>query len=242
MPFLWVLALLLLAVFLKSLRWQKTCLLSALALLLLFSNPFLSNEAWRAWEVEAMPIKEVEKYDAAIILGGITGGTEHVADRVHTRRGADRFLHPLHLYRLGKVDKFIVTGGTATILGTGGVTEAEQLRQVLLLAGVPAHNILLETQSRNTRENAANTAELLQKHPELDTLLLVTSAFHMRRSAGCFEKAGLNTTSFSADFYASDRRFTPDEVLIPSIQAFSDWHLLIHEVAGYVIYKIMGYC
>ncbi|WP_255474034.1 YdcF family protein [Pontibacter qinzhouensis] len=241
MPFIWVLVLLLLAFFLKSLRWRKHCLTGAISILLLFSNPFLANEAWRTWEVKATPVSEVAHYDAAIILGGISSGSSSVPDRVHTRKGADRVLHPLQLYKLGKVNKFILSGGGATLLGKNPASEAEHLRELLLIAGVPTDSILLETESRNTRENATLTAALLQEHPELQKLLLVTSAYHMRRSSGCFAKAGLSTTSYSADFYADDRRFTPDELLIPSIHAFTNWHLLLHEVTGYLIYKLLGY-
>ncbi|WP_162051872.1 YdcF family protein [Pontibacter pamirensis] len=241
MPFIWVLVLLLLAVFLKSFRWRRISLLAAVGILLIFSNPFLANEAWRAWEVEATPVSELEHYDVAVILTGVTAYREDIPDRIHTHKGADRFLHPLQLYRMGKVDEFLITGGSGRVLA-GAVPEAEQVEKVLLMAGVPEEDIRTEGNSRNTRENATNTAALVAQNPEWQNLLLVTSAFHMRRSAGCFEKAGVNTTSFSTDFYASERRFTPDETIIPSIHAFSNWHLLIHEMTGFVVYKILGYC
>ncbi|GAB3532350.1 YdcF family protein [Pontibacter brevis] len=241
MPFIWVLVLLLLAVFLKSVKIRRISLLAALAILLIFSNPFLANEAWRAWEVKAKPVNELEQFDVAVILTGVTGYREDIPDRIHTHKGADRFLHPLQLYRMGKIDKFLITGGSGHVLANA-VPEAEQVEKVLLMAGVPEEAIITEGNSRNTHENAVNTARLLEQHPEWQDLLLVTSAFHMRRSAGCFEKAGVSATPFSTDFYASERRFTPDEFIIPSIHAFSNWHLLIHEISGYIVYKIMGYC
>lgn len=241
MPFIWVLVLLLLAVFLKSLKWRRISLLTALAILFIFSNPFLANEAWRAWEVEATPVSQLEQYDVAVILTGVTAFREDIPDRIHTHKGADRFLHALQLYRMGKVEKFLVTGGSGLILA-GAVPEAEQVEKVLLMAGVPEEDILTEGNSRNTHENAVNTAEVLKQHPEWQDLLLVTSAFHMRRSAGCFEKAGINATAFSTDFYAPERRLTPDETIIPSVSAFSNWHLLIHEITGFIVYKMLGYC
>ncbi|MDX5481041.1 MAG: YdcF family protein [Hymenobacteraceae bacterium] len=241
MPFLWVLLLLLLAAFLKPQKWRRISLLAALAILLVLSNPFLANEAWRAWEVEARPVSEVEQYDAAVILTGVTSYREDIPDRVHTTRGSDRFLHPLQLYRLGKIDKLVISGGSGLVLGDA-IPEAEQIEKILLMAGVAEEDIITEGNSRNTRENAVNTAALLEKHPNWEKVLLVTSAFHMRRSEACFRKAGVKADSFSTDFYAYERRFTPDEVIIPSADAFNKWHLLIHEVAGYIIYKIMGYC
>lgn len=240
MPFLWVLLFLFLALFLKKPKYQRGFLLTALTILIVFSNPFLENEAWRAWEVEATPVKEVGHYDVAIILTGITGYREDLPDRIHTHKGADRFLHPLQLYRLGKIEQFLITGGDGRITGTA-VPEAEQIEKVLLMAGVAEEDIITESNSRNTYENAVNTAKLLAEHPEWKKRLLVTSAFHMRRSAACFKKAGIETDVYSTDFYSAPRYLTPDETIVPNAGSLSNWHLLIHEIAGYIVYKLMGY-
>ena len=102
--------------------------------------------------------------------------------------------------------------------------------------------ILIENKSRNTHENAKFTAKLLKQHPELENNVLITSAFHMRRSQACFQKAGLNPAIFPADFYSSDRYYTPDELVIPQEQALNEWSLLLHEIIGFLTYKFMGYC
>jgi uncharacterized SAM-binding protein YcdF (DUF218 family) len=107
---------------------------------------------------------------------------------------------------------------------------------------VPAADILLEERSRNTRENAKYTQELLAKNPEIKSLVLVTSAFHQRRALGCFAKVGLRPQSFPADFYTTDRSWTPDYWLVPDMSALSRWSLLLHEMAGYFVYKVTGYC
>jgi uncharacterized SAM-binding protein YcdF (DUF218 family) len=241
MPIIWVIVLLVLASFLKSPKWKRRSLITALGILLLFSNPFISNEAWRAWEVEATPIKELKKYDVAVILTGVTSYREDISDRIHTSKGSDRFLHPLQLYRMGKINKFLITGGSGYML-KDRVPEADQIEKILLLAGVPEEDILTESNSRNTRENATNTAAFLENHSEFEKILLVTSAFHMRRSEGCFNKVGINADGFTVDFYANERRYTPDETIIPNAAAFNNWHLLIHEVSGFIIYKLLGYC
>ncbi|WP_162425848.1 YdcF family protein [Pontibacter pudoricolor] len=240
MPILWVLLFLFLALILKKPKYKRGFLLASLALLIVFSNPFLENEAWRAWEVKATPVKEVGQYDVAIILTGVTGYREDLPDRIHTHKGADRFLHPLQLYRLGKIEQFLISGGDGRITGTA-VPEAEQLEKILLMAGVAEEDIITEANSRNTHENAVNTAKLLAKHPEWEKRLLVTSAFHMRRSQACFKKAGVAVDVYSTDFYSAPRYLTPDETIVPNAGSFSNWHLLIHEIAGYIVYKLMGY-
>ncbi|GAB3810997.1 hypothetical protein GCM10028895_00740 [Pontibacter rugosus] len=122
------------------------------------------------------------------------------------------------------------------------VPEAEQLKNILLLAGVPEADVITEPHAVNTRENALYTADVLQKHPEWQKVLLVTSAFHMRRAAGCFGQAGIIFDTYPADFNALEPEFEIGKILIPSAIAFEGWELLIHEIAGYVVYKLLGYC
>jgi uncharacterized SAM-binding protein YcdF (DUF218 family) len=241
MPILWVVAMLLLALFLKSAKARRVCLIAATVLLLVFSNPFLANVTMRAWEYESVPVEEVEDYDVAIILTGVTSMRALTPDRIHTNKGADRFLHPLQLYRMGKVGKFLITGGTGTVV-MDRKPEALMLKEILLQAGVPEEDIVIEDRSMNTYQNAIFTAELLKIHPQFERKLLVTSAFHMRRAKACFDKAGVQTDTFPADFYSSENRYTPDEMFIPSARSFDLWHRIIHEITGYVVYKVMGYC
>jgi uncharacterized SAM-binding protein YcdF (DUF218 family) len=240
MPILWILVLLLLAIFLKSAKARRISLVTATVLLVLFSNPFLANVTMRAWEYDSVPLAAVGKYDVAIILTGVTTTRSLTPDRVHTNKGADRFLHPLQLYRMGKVDKFLITGGVGTVLMDRSA-EALLLKEVLMLAGVPDEDILIDPRSMNTRENATFTAALLESYPHLERKLLVTSAFHMRRAKGCFDKAGVATDPFPADFYTTENRYTPDELLVPHPDAFRLWHRIIHEMFGYVVYKVVGY-
>ena len=240
MPTIWIVVLLLLAIFLKSAKWRRYTLIAATVLLLVFSNPFLANVSMRAWELKAVPLEQVDGYDVVIILTGVTQARGFAEDRVHTNKGADRFLHPLKLYRMGKVNKFLITGGIGTV-ALERQPEAEMLQEILLLAGVPQEDIIIESRSDNTYQNAIFTGDVLQKHPELERRMLVTSAFHMRRAKACFDKAGITTDIFPTDFYTSELRYTPDELFIPNPDAFRLWHRIIHEVTGFVIYKVVGY-
>ena len=85
----------------------------------------------------------------------------------------------------------------------------------LRMAAAPPVDIWLEARSRNTRENAQFTNQLLRRHPGVDTLVLVTSAFHMRWTEGRFEQVGLPVLTFQA----SGRALTADYWLLPSPEA-----------------------
>ncbi|RYY17958.1 MAG: YdcF family protein [Cytophagaceae bacterium] len=242
LPAVWLVALLLGALVARpGGRAQRRWLQAAGLLVLLGTNNALVNEAILAWEKPAVPLKAVAPADAVVLLTGITSGRKSPHDRVYLQQGADRLTNALWLYRAGRVRRIIITGGSGAVLHTAN-SEATDLATLLRLAAVPKEDILLEERSRNTRENAKFTQALLARHPDIKSLVLVTSAFHQRRALGCFAKAGLQPQAFPADFRSADRSWTPDYWLVPDISALDRWSLLLHELAGYAVYKVAGYC
>ena len=239
-PALWLVALLLAALLARTAPARRRWLWAATVLVLLGTNPGLVGEALRAWELPPVPLARLAPHDAAVLLTGITEPDKSPHDRVYLTTGADRLTHALWLYRAGKVRCIIVSGGAGS--GTAVArSEARELAILLRLAGVPAGAILLEERSRNTRENALYTRQLLASRPGIKSLVLVTSAFHQRRALGCFRRVGLAVTPFPAGYYAPDRLAAPDSWLIPDAKALWQWSRLIHELTGYVAYWAAGY-
>jgi uncharacterized SAM-binding protein YcdF (DUF218 family) len=242
LPAVWLVALLLGALACqRGGRNQRRWLRAAALLVLLGTNNALVNEALLAWERPPVALAAVAPADAAVLLTGITSGSKSPHDRVYLQRGADRLTNALWLYRAGRVRRIIITGGSGAVFSAGN-TEAKDLATLLRLAAVPAADILLEERSRNTRENAKFTKELLARHPDIKSLVLVTSAFHQRRALGCFAKTGLHPQPFPAGYYSTNRSPAPDYWLVPDITALDRWGILLHEMAGYVVYKVAGYC
>ena len=222
-------------------RAQRRWLVATAALVLLGTNNALINEALLAWEAAPVPLRALAPADAAVVLTGVTTGAKSPHDRVYLQRGADRLTYALWLYRAGRVRHIIISGGSGAVLKVTN-TEAADLTTLLLLAKVPRQAILLDERSRNTRENALYTKQLLARYPAIKSLILITSAFHERRALGCFARVGLHPQAFVGDFRTTDRSWTPDYWLVPDIDALTRWSLLLHEMAGYVVYKVAGYC
>ncbi|OWP63267.1 hypothetical protein CDA63_09580 [Hymenobacter amundsenii] len=237
-PAIWVVGLLLLGLLRRSRRLQW----AALGLLALLTNPFLINEALLAWERPPVTLAQLGTgYDAGILLTGITEVRKSPHDRVYVPQQADRLLHTLWLYRAGRIRRIIVSGGSGAAFDSVARSEADDLRILLRLAGVPKQDILLETRSRNTRENALYTKELLARHPDIRRTVLITSAFHLRRAEACFAKVGLHPASFPAGYFSINHRYTPAFLLLPSEEPLRLWGILLHEMAGYAVYKVLGY-
>lgn len=208
---------------------------------IVFTNTFITNEILLWWETPAIEYQQLaEGYEVAIVLSGVTASDKSPHDRVHLHKGADRILHAIQLYKLGKVEKLLLSGGSGLLEGDT-ISEAERMKRVMLLAGIPAQDILLEEASRNTHENALFSKEVLQEKYPQKRFLLVSSAFHLPRASACFAKQALVVTPFSTDFYSFDPPYKLEHFLVPSPEALFSWSRLLKEWFGLLTYTLMGY-
>jgi uncharacterized SAM-binding protein YcdF (DUF218 family) len=240
MPATWIAGSLLLAVFSRNEKRKKAALYTGLFLFLFFGNAGIMNQAFLAWEPEPVKISELSDYELGIVLTGVTNHDKEPHDRVYFNKGADRLLHTVQLYKTGKLKKILITGGSGRVTGEI-ISEAPEMKKVFLLCGVPESVLLVEPNSRNTRENALFSKKLIDSLGITGKKLLITSAFHMPRSKGCFDKVGLETDIFPTDFNGGKTTLTPDVWILPNEKAYGGWYILIHEWIGYAMYKMMGY-
>ena len=230
-----------LAITLKKRSIRIKFFILGLIYLFFFSNRFIANEMLLFWEIPPTPYENItEDYYAGIVLGGVTNSEKTPRDRVYFSKGADRITHALQLYKLGKIRKILVSGGSSK-LKDFEYKEADNLYNFLLLCGIDSADIILENNSRNTYENALYSSQLLESMYPGKKHLVITSGFHLKRSLLCFRKLGMDVDGFSSDFYTKNRTFSLDMLLIPDPSAFRNWHMLIHEFLGLLSYKIAGY-
>ena len=88
-------------------------------------------------------------------------------------------------YEAGRASKIMLCGGKVREFPNGNFREAEYMRQAAFALGVAEENILLENISQNTVENIRYGLITLQRTLGLHNIhrvLLVTTAYHMRRS------------------------------------------------------------
>lgn len=211
-------------------------------MLLFFSNQFIANYAIYLWEPPYKAIAPLPTFDVGIVLTGVTNLNKTVYDRTFFSRGADRATQAVQLYKLGKIKKILITGG-AGLNPTNENTEAALLADFMVMAGVAEKDILVENQAVNTRQNALFARQMLEEegYDSQDQYLLITSAFHMKRSKACFDKVGLPTVTFPVDYYASDPQLTVKNLIQASPQALVHWHILVKEWVGLAAYKVAGY-
>jgi uncharacterized SAM-binding protein YcdF (DUF218 family) len=241
LPFTTICLLLLTSVLVKNPKWKKRLFWSAFGLLMFFSNAFIANEIMHAWEIPARPYSEMRRYKLAIVLTGSTIPNLKPADRVYFSRGADRVTHTVQLFKKGLVERILISGGVGS-LKNADEPEADKFKAAMILMGIPADSITIENQTRNTAESAIAVVPLLKAKGFVPKdCLLITSAFHMRRSLACYRKAGVDLDSFTTDFFSHERIFYFDKLFIPQLEAMIVWDKLFKEWVGMIAYKIMGY-
>jgi uncharacterized SAM-binding protein YcdF (DUF218 family) len=94
----------------------------------------------------------------------------------------------IELYRTGVASRVLLSGGGSA------VSEAEVMRRLALAAGIPESALLLEPVSRNTHENAIQTARLLGACGVTE-VVLVTDRYHALRARILFRLAGLTVSA-----------------------------------------------
>jgi len=233
-PLCWIFLLLGFAYFT---RFSKRLLAITISLLLMMTNGWFVNQFYLAYETPQTSLKK--PYQWCIILGG---GMMRAGEGYRTGETADRFVQPLLLYKKGLVKKLLITGGNVTIKGLklDETQESKKVKEVLIAMGVAEKDIYLEENARNTHENATNTKKMLSPYLA-EEMVLVTSAMHMPRAKACYIKEGFKVVVYPADIKKKD---TPSGILdqvIPQERNLSKLAELIREMAGFVIYKLVGF-
>ena len=237
-PLSWIFLLLLLAIIKKKKRGRW--LISALTVAYIFSCPLIYRSFAEAWEYPTVDTHELtDTFEVAIVLGGIVSMDE-ANELVRFNENADRVLNVLPFYFNGQVKKLLIAGGSGRIYQDE--KEAKILGNYLIDIGVDSTDLLLETRSRNTFENALKSKTILDSLGIQEAVLLSTSAMHMRRSIACFDKLNVNVVPFSVDEITTDEPNAWIGMLAPSSDVLSKWYRLIHEWVGINVYRMKGYC
>lgn len=233
--------LLLYAFYTKNRTKSRRSIMAALIFFYIFSTSVIVSEFIRLWEEPPTSISVVKAHDVGIVLtGGITANNKMPTENLFFAGSSDRIWQALQLYKRGKIKKILLSGGEVTVFGKSKAREIDQCKQYLLISGVPEEDIILEDLSTNTRENATNSAKILKERFPNQRYILITSAFHMKRSIGCFEKVGINTTPYCSNFIVGERRFSIIDFL-PAASNMQKMHLVYREIIGYISYQIFGW-
>ncbi len=223
-----VIALLLAGLASRRAAWWTGAL--ALSWLLIWSLPPVSNWITVVAEGPHRPgseqtIAQLPRAQAIVLLGGgISPGTSR-RSQPDLNDAGDRIWFGAQLFHAERAPLILASGGHDPQASL--YSEARAMQKLLTDLGVPPSAILLEETSRNTRQNASESARILRERG-INQILLVTSASHMERAVTHFRAAGLRVTPAPTDHpnidLAGVRRFLPSSnALDQSTRALKEW-------------------
>jgi len=238
-------------IFHKHTRLSKTCLGSAMAILLLAGNGWFVRWMSIPLERRIQAPEPIPQADAIMILGGAIYPKEWPRRTVEVSEAGDRVLYAFELYRQKKAPLILCAGGLAEP-GIRDFSEAEDMRTLLQSFGMPAEAILVETNSLNTVQNARYSQPLIRTH-KIRRILLVTTALHMPRAVSVVRNQLPDVEIIPAptDYLVTDHKPEPFQLstfsfqllcnLIPSGENLMQMETTLHEYIGLLYYRLRGW-
>ena len=112
------------------------------------------------------------------------------------------------------------------------------MQEILQVMGVPEDVIVTEEASRDTYENALYSRTVLESRG-INRILLVTSAYHMRRAEAVFRAQGFEVIPSPTDY---QRLVAPPLIprWLPMVDDLDRTSRAIHEYVGYFSYSLRG--
>jgi uncharacterized SAM-binding protein YcdF (DUF218 family) len=217
-------------------RLGKVLVTLGTVLLLLLSFPFLSRQTLTPLERRYPALLHPEKISweggksgtspkwIVVLGGGHRSDPSLPANSQISAAALGRVVEGVRLYKTIPGSKLLLSGGGIF----DPVPDAEVMAQIAGLLGVKPQDISLETDSRDTADEAKIVAEMIGR----EKFILVTSAAHMPRSMALFRKRGLQPIPAPADFQAREAQRPAPGRFFPKATSLLRVETAVHEYLG----------
>jgi uncharacterized SAM-binding protein YcdF (DUF218 family) len=186
-----------------------------------------------------LPPTDLPSPEGIIVLGGaIDDQTSAARQETIFNEGGERLTEAVVLAKRYPQARVVYTSGSSSFSRTTS-TEALQARKLMSQMGIAPERITIEDKSRNTDENARFTAAIVHPQPS-QRWIVVTSAFHMPRAMGIFEKAGFHPIAYPVSFRTRGR--WPDDLRLrfDPTRNLRTFDIALHEWIGLLAYWASG--
>ncbi len=196
----------------------------------------LEEAAPRPARCDPMPPDAV----VVVLAGGMKGGVREPTEvTALTDWSVHRVLAATQVAKALPGAQFVLSGGHVLGPIAPGARESDLMRSLMVEMGVEAGRLTLERASRNTWENATETARLLAARGwQARPTYLLTSAMHMPRALATFRKAGIDACPIAVD--RRSEPLEPSRAWIPGAGALRNSHAAAHEIIGLAGYFAAG--
>lgn len=221
---------------------KKIMLWYGVLVLGIFSMPIVSNALMLLVEGSSKKtsVRALQKADAIVVLSGMLHQFDG-APLGEWGEAADRFEGGINLFKAGKAPVIVFTRGQIP-WRLDKIPEGDLLAKRALLCGVPQQSIRLTGRVGNTADEARAAREILGfKTEDRKTIILVTSAYHMRRAFMLFEKSGFTVVPYKVDYQVDDTSPVTLLSYLPNGESLAQSEMALREMIGWVFYWVEGF-
>lgn len=167
-------------------------------------------------------------WDIIVVLGGGVYGNGELSE--------DAFKRVVKGFEKGR-------GGDKIIIVSGGRVserypyEAEVMKDLLVTLGIREGNIIMDKDSKDTVENAKFTKKIMEEKGIQGDVILITSAYHMKRGVLIFKKYGFDNICAAATDFKFDGVYSIYDFL-PSSSNLNTVSKALKEYLGILFYRI----
>lgn len=185
-------------------------------------------------------LRGLPKADVVVMLGGVGAYSPQDLFHLDLRDGASRVVTAVQLLKDGKAGALALGGG-----GLPGHPETYgEGAQVAVwlkawhLVQVPIYPMGINW---NTHDECLHFSKLAARKGWRH-ILLVTSAYHMRRAAALFRHKGFQVEPVPCDFEGLAELESPSRFKwVPEMKGFHLWQVYLHEEMGWWYYRLRGW-
>ncbi|MDE2433084.1 MAG: YdcF family protein [Burkholderiales bacterium] len=215
--------------------WISRIASTGMALCALLMTPLGANALIHWIEYSLKPIPECTRaQDRAVVL--LAGGLDHQPHDEQdfgalTSTSLQRLIDLRQSHLLDGHQDVLISGGNPQ----GGISESRLMRNLAASLGVKPSRITLDESSASTLDNANRVAQIMRAKG-LARIVLVTSAWHMRRALLVFQDKGLDVCPLPVDSIYNP----PGDIgyFLPQSSALVKSETALHELAGILFYSI----
>ncbi len=226
--------------FTRKQKTGKILITVGAAILLLVSNEFVSDRLIKPLEEQFPPLMidshhvvpdSIASVKWIVLLGG-----GHTSDRELpitsqiSEASLVRLVETIRIYNKIPHCKIILSGGA----GFDPIPQATILSRVAQILNISSTDIVLDSESRNTEEQALRIHSIIGQAP----FVLVTSASHMPRSVALFKKIGLKPIPAPTNHSFFNRHTICPSDFYPSYRGLRSAERAVHEYFGIIWSKL----
>lgn len=227
--------------FTKKQRTGKIIVSAGVILFAVFSYTAISGILLRSLEYRYPPLNVTTAPDTTgndavapvkwivVLGGGHTSDPGIPTASQLSRESLIRLIEAIHLYKKIPGSKLILSEGKVF----DPIPGAETMSEVAQVMGVNQEDIILESESRDT----VDEARLIKPIVGSDTFILVTSASHIPRSLGIFKKLDMHPIPAPVGHRTKYGHMSPD-TLFPDSESLRKIETALHEFIGIIWAKL----